>query len=333
MPRTESPLPTSHDTVFHKAPMLLEHPAVLRLVRGFQPGKSSLDRDIKTVAYDLDESEIAHRLIRDSIEVEANRARPDSQETISRLESLEAALDQPTPYAKVRMRFEQHAITDPAAYEGAVGRFTGEAKKIFVKNEENFVFLEAGETADNYDKLFQAGYRKYRSAVKADIHAGLVMAHYTPDQFTMDRALAANLPLLKQKVGETHDANVEQLLYTQSIYEGIDRLLAEGYRIRVVFEDFKRTSLNRPQATDNAAILREVAPRNRKITKDILSLVGAADLDRKKMNLLLVMGSYHSLLHSLLPANLRAITHASTDEAGGEMMRMLYTLEGFLNNE
>jgi hypothetical protein len=101
----------------------------------------------------------------------------------------------------------------------------------------------------------------------------------------------------------------------------------------VVFEDFKRTSLNRPQATDNAAILREVAPRNRKITKDILSLVGAADLDRKKMNLLLVMGSYHSLLHSLLPANLRAITHASTDEAGGEMMRMLYTLEGFLNNE
>lgn len=174
---------------------------------------------------------------------EVFRKSRDSQKPLDLLEELksnkssEQKKERLHP-VRIRLRFEPHMIEDFSQYTTTCQRLIHEMKQVFEPGQKNIYFAEDDSgAAEVIDDIYQRGLTTYGSHVKAFAYLQFVINNnYEPSAFEVERFLNY---MYSPSATRSLDPKVVPLyLYSLAIYESLDALTAEGYKI-----DFAREKI------------------------------------------------------------------------------------------
>lgn len=319
-------------------PLLYEYPDVLRLIRDFDPVRptSFFTSDLRQVAYNLSKIHLMNEVIEGKIDAEYVRQRPETDYEIARMENLRMKLAEPSSFARVRMRFQRHAVENPKDYENIRDNLATEMKAVYKKGETNILFLEQAVSFNDFDKKFSAAYKKYGSAMKA--YASMIFpdsGKSGPQLMAVEMKAKTLVSEVKKIIAAGGGDLYKISLYNLANYEAVDTLLNEGFKIKFAYEEYEKFKGSPDEIVKYMEVTREKQlttdrARNRKIVQDILDIIKDADSTRSNTNILLTMGSFHIFLVDLLTENLRPITEHSIDERDIEKVAEMRFLQAQL---
>lgn len=217
---------------------------------------------------------------------------------------------------RLTLRFEKHHVK-PEDYTRQQDELYRRLKETFKKGEANIFFKEDeretkyGNDKHRFVENFNKGFTKYHSFLTAYVYA-------LPTSPRTDEDARRMIEGIKK------DSSSSSRTYRIMTYEALDRLLAEGYDIQIMFEHgYPEVVSQQPKTLDDVKqeVMQDIERginRERIIVNQITSLNDSPDM-KQAVNLFVLLGTFHSSLVKLLPEELRDNIVASSENSRDEI--------------
>lgn len=225
---------------------------------------------------------------------------------------------------RLTMRYEKHQVK-PENYTQQQAELYERLHGAFRKGETNIFFSEEsretkyGNDKDRFVEYFNKGFTKYHSFIKAYIYTQPAYVDPTSDSITDQDYEDA----MKTIEGVKRDDPPRA--YRIMVYEALDRLLAEGYDIQIMFEHGYPKVVSQPAKTlDDVKqqVMQEAERSNnreRSIVNQITFIERLAPEMKQRVNLFALLGTLHSNMVKLFPEELRDNMAASSENLHDEI--------------
>lgn len=315
------PLPTVSNSVFSRrdTPLLMDNPTVVSLLRGYI--ENSEDERVRTgilhFKYDPNQRvrfNLLDELVQNKLEIEEERLEHRDTQKISRLSALNRELHRPPEFFNAKLRFMEHTISHTNQPEDVYTTINNDLRSIFKREEANIFFMENSVSTKADNELFQAQFKKYKSAKRAIAALSLFDGKKQPNEqdvleyiHTADKRFPVKFFIPRN--ARLFDPSTHYIWIAATI---IDNYIAEGFDVQMRLEQGtskpgvadklqKKEKVQGDSKTIISQMLVDVRRRNEKISEAIMNEIEQTEIHRKRTNLYGLFGGLHFSIMNTFP--------------------------------